>query len=62
MQSARSRTLARTYKPAFIDIEMQNWLKVGYVLLYNHACADIALHIARDMRTELGKFTVHNVH
>ena len=28
----------------------------------NHACADIALHIARDMRTELDKFTVHNVH
>jgi len=35
---------------------------VGYILRYNHACADIALHIARDIGTELGKFTVHNVH
>jgi len=35
---------------------------MGYVLRYNHACTDIALRIARDNRTELGKFTVHNVH
>lgn len=35
---------------------------MGYVLRYNHACADIALRIARDMRTALGKFTVHYVH
>jgi hypothetical protein len=39
VQSAYSCPVTHTCTPVFTDIEMWNWLKMRYVLRYNHVCA-----------------------
>lgn len=39
VQSAYSCPVTHTCTPVFTDIEMWSWLKMRYVLRYNHVCA-----------------------